>query len=117
VLVGKNGPRFACVEELFIGPSGPTACVEYEDDRPPLASGKPRAPLQCRGAWASVSCLERVAPVEEAEPQETYIDVDDVWQPIRGLRVLAGEEDDAPLMGSLLAVEGDDGEAERPRVQ
>lgn len=62
--VGKAGPRYACIEELFTGPGGRTASVRFDDDRPPLANGKPRQEQVCRAAWVGLAHLERVAPVE-----------------------------------------------------
>ena len=111
---GKAAPRFARVEELFIGPGGPTACVEFEDDRPPLASGKERAPMQCRGAWVGVSMLVRIAPRAE-QVDSTIVDLDDVWSPISGLQALAGNE--APEMEASFGSGIEECEAASPGMQ
>ena len=87
-----------------MGPSGPTANVEFEDDRPLLASGKPRPPMPSRGAWVGVSMLAPV-PVEEDRDARTAIDPDDVWQPILGLGVLGEGEEEEELTGSLIPLE------------
>jgi hypothetical protein len=59
VYVGKAGPKDGVVEELFVGPGGPTVSVVFDDDRPPLANGKQRSPRHCRGAWVQVAFLKR----------------------------------------------------------
>lgn len=70
---------------------------------------RPQQPY--RAALVGVSMLERVAPAHEDVQQEAYIDLDDVWQ-----RTVSGE-DEARLMGSLLSVEMDEREVERPRMK
>ncbi|VTU44993.1 hypothetical protein [Variovorax sp. RA8] len=95
---GKAGSRFGRVEQLFVGPSGPTASVEFEDERPPLASGKPREPRP-RGAWVGAGMLVRAPEAPACAP--LGVDLDDVRQP--GLALLAKLHDvaDEP-MGSLI---------------
>jgi len=63
--VGKAGPKYGYVEELFVGPGGPTASVEFEDDRPPLANGKVRPAQLNRAAWVGVGYLVRVGPAQK----------------------------------------------------
>lgn len=72
--VGKAGPKRGHVEELFVGPGGATASVAFEDDRPPLANGKPRPVQLGRGAWVGVENLERMEPVPE--PKHSALDLD-----------------------------------------
>ena len=84
---GRAELRFARVEELFIGPGGPTASVEFEDNRPPLASGKSRQPSFARGAWVEVTKLERIPPPKQALSE--HLAFEGVWEPIPGLQALA----------------------------
>lgn len=111
----KTGPRFGRVEELFMGPSGPTANVEFEDNRPPLAKGKPRPSRPSQGAWVGVSMLARVTGRMADLPLD--IDPDEVWKPIPGLAALGNFEAEADdLMGSLIAHDPVEYEVEAPRM-
>lgn len=112
---GKAGSRFGRVEELFVGPSGPTASVEFEDDRPPLANGKVREP-RSRGAWVGVAMLalapERqvVAPLQSVDPAK-------IWKQAPGLAMLADIEAEADeVLGVLVPHDAAEYEAERPAV-
>ncbi|CAN7365432.1 DUF6884 domain-containing protein [Variovorax sp. LjRoot178] len=113
---GKTGARFARVEELFMGPSGPTASVEFEDDRPPLANGKVREPHPSRGAWVGVGMLARAPEGQEVAPLHS-VDPARIWKRIPGLELLAnfdGEANDE--MGLLIPDEAVEYEAESPRM-
>ncbi|CAN7784467.1 hypothetical protein LJR175_008404 [Variovorax sp. LjRoot175] len=111
--VGKAGPKFARVEEIFDGPGGPTASVEFEDDRPPLANGKSRPAQAYRAAWIGVENLERAGCVQSAVAEsEHYLDPDEIWQPNPGLRQMTGGGD-APL--DLLTEEEGESESLAPR--
>lgn len=113
---GKTGARHGRIEELFVGPSGPTASVEFEDDRPPLASGKAREPRPSRGAWVGVGMLAR-APERQDVARLQSIDPTKVWKPIPGLALLANIEDEAAEeMGPLIPHEAVQYEAESPRM-
>jgi hypothetical protein len=111
---GKAGTRVARVEELFMGPSGPTASVEFEDERPPLANGKPREQRPSRGAWVGVSMLAR-AREKPAAGAPLALDPDDAWKPIPGLARLADFDDEADdVMGSVIPHEAVEYQAESP---
>lgn len=117
--VGKAGPKFARVEELFMGPSGPTASLEFEDDRPPLANGKARPESASRGAWVGVSMLApapRPEPALEAEAQLLTIDPDEVWDRIPGLSAL-GDAGGEGRLESPIPLEAGELEASSPRMQ
>lgn len=113
---GKTGARFGRVEELFMGPSGPTANVEFEDDRPPLANGKVREPRPSRGAWVGVGMLARAPEEQEVAPSHG-VDPARIWKRIPGLALLANLDAEADeVMGPLVPHEAVEYEAERPRM-
>lgn len=113
---GKSGSRYARVQELFMGPSGPTASVEFEDDRPPLANGKVREPRPSRGAWVGVGMLALAPEGQEVVPLHS-VDPAKIWKRIPGLALLTNidaETDD--VMGPLIPHEAVEYEAARPRM-
>ncbi|KWT65064.1 hypothetical protein WDL1P2_00539 (plasmid) [Variovorax sp. WDL1] len=113
----KTGPRFGRVEELFMGPSGPTASVEFEDDRPPLANGKPRVPRPSQGAWVGVSMLAR-AREKLAASAPRALDPESSCKPIAELALLDNFEGEADeVMGSLCPHEDAEDQAERPGMR
>lgn len=115
--VGKAGPKLARIEELFMGPSGPTASVEFEDDRPPLASGRARSEWPSPGAWVGVSMLAKVpGQPSESEPDLQAIDPENAWERIPGLSALDEAASDEGTE-SLLSVEQPEREAPGLRMQ